>query len=254
MEFGFLLKKLITYFIEPFGLILSLFLLGIYLLFIKKDILAKTFLVISFLLLFLFSYSPFSNFLVKNLEDRYTKYNYKHDVKYIHVLGSSHTTDVSQPISSKINHFGTKRILEAVIIHKNIEGSKIIFTGYKGNTEVSNARMNADLAISLGVEEKNIIINGEPKDTKEEANFTKTILDTNESFILVTSASHMPRSMQLFKSLGLNPIPAPTDFHKKSNYTLFGKPELRNLYISQIAMHEYFGMLWNSIKEVIKKI
>jgi len=32
-------------------------------------------------------------------------------------------------------------------------------------------------------------------------------------FILITSASHMARSMALFQSKGMNPIPAPTGYH-----------------------------------------
>ena len=70
----------------------------------------------------------------------------------------------------------------------------------------------------------------------------------SEPFILVTSASHMPRSMVLFKSLGLNPIPAPTDFHKAKFRGFFVLPRFDAFDQSQRAMYEYIGMLWVKIR------
>ncbi|MDA7817459.1 YdcF family protein [Sulfurimonas sp.] len=244
-ELGFMLKKFISFFVHPFGIVFSLFIIGFYLLYKKKYLYAKVVLSSAFGIFMLFSYPPFSNFLVKNLEDKYPKYDYKHDIKYIHVLGSGHNTDKSQPLSSQV--FST-RLLEGIVIHNKIQGSKIILTGYEGSTDISNAQMSANLAIELGVKEENLIVNGAPKDTKEEAIFTKSILAENENFVLVTSATHMSRSMKLFKSLGLNPIPAPTDFHKREFIGYFRAPNIGSLEKSHIAMHEYIGMLWAKIR------
>ena len=247
MDIGFLLKKFVSFFVEPYGMILSLFAIGLLFLFFKKNTKAKGFLVLSFTILFLYSYQPFSNYLVSNLENKYHKYDYKQNVKYIHVLGGGHTTDISQPISSQIGEAGIKRDLEGIIIHKHMKGSKIIFTGFEGSTNTTTAQMNANLAIALGVDKKDIIINGTPKDTKEEAMFTKSLLGS-EPFILVTSATHMPRAIELFKSLGLNPIPAPTDFHKNNFRGYLIAPDLGCLNNSQRAIHEYLGILWNKIR------
>jgi len=247
MEIGFYLKKFITFFVEPYGMIFSLLILGLYFLFLKKEILTKIFLSLSFTLLFLFSYPPFSNFLVKNLEIRYPKYDYSHKITYIHVLGGGHNTDETQPLSSQIGNASVKRVLEGILIHKQVDNSKLIFTGYEGSTDTPTAIMNAKLAQALGVKRENIIINPKPKDTKEEALFTKTILD-DEKFVLVTSATHMPRSMMLFNSLGLNPIPAPTNFYKNDRKDLFQAPNIHSLANSQIAVHEYIGILWSKLR------
>jgi len=244
MEFGFLIKKFVTFFMEPLGTVLMLFVIGLYFLFSNKNSLAKVFLSLALGILLLFSYQPFSNFLVKNLENQYPKYDYKQDIKYIHVLGSGHNTDESQPLSSQV---ASKRVLEGVIIHFKTPDSKLIFTGYEGNTNITNAQMNTKLALALGVKEEDIIINGKPKDTKEEAIFTKSILG-DESFVLVTSATHMPRSMKLFKSLGLNPIPAPTAFYKDESAKFFNSPDIDSLENSRMAVHEYIGILWSMIK------
>jgi len=252
MEFGFFLKKFISFFIEPLGMVFIFLVLGIYFLYVKKDNVAKLFLFSSLGFLLLFSYPPFANFSITSLENSYSKFEYKdpnklQKIEYIHVLGNGHTTDSVQPISSQLSDAATKRVLEGVIIHKNIEGSKLIFTGYKGKTNTSNAQMNAKLAIGLGVDIANIIINGLPADTKEEALFTKSVVG-EEPFVLVTSASHMPRAILLFESLGMHPIPAPTDFHKEEFIGYLRVPEAKYLEVSTIAIHEYLGILWSKIR------
>ena len=247
MELGFFLKKFVTFFVEPFGIVFTLLILGVIFLYIKKEMQAKIFLSSSLFFLFLFSYPPFSNFLVQNLENQYQKYDYKQDIQYIHVLGNGHNTDETQPISSHVSDAGTKRVLEGVIIHKQIPNSKIIFTGYAGDTNTTNAVMNSKLALALGVSQESMIINGSPTDTREEAEFMKTIVES-EPFILVTSATHMPRSMMLFESLGLHPIAAPTNFYKSEFDGLFKAPNTTAFKITTTAMHEYIGILWAKIR------
>ena len=250
MEIGFFLKKSISYFIEPFGMVLALFVIGLYFLFTKSEGKAKVFLSFGFIIMFLYSYQPFSNFLVTKLENQYPKFDYKSDAKYIHVLGNGHSNDLSQPLSSRMGRTSLMRDIEGIIIHLNTEDSKLIFTGYSGDSDISTAQMNADLAMALNVKRKDIIINDRPKDTQEEAMFMKTIL-ANEPFILVTSATHMPRAMMLFKSLGLHPIPAPTNFYKGKFEGYFRLPSIEFFHTSQIAMHEYIGILWSKLKASI---
>ncbi len=250
-DFEFVLKKFITFFVEPYGIVFSLFFIGLYFLFLNKYTQAKRSLFISFTLLFLFAYPPFANFLISNLENQYPKYSLTNKVKYIHVLGSGHNDDDSQPLSSQISSASIKRDLEGILIHKTMPKTKIIFTGYAGNTSISNAKINKKLALSLGINKNNLIINSKPKDTKEEALFSKTIVG-KEPFILVTSATHMPRSMMLFESLGLHPIPAPTNFYKKKIDTYFDAPDIESFMKSQIAVHEYIGILWTKLKNDFK--
>jgi uncharacterized SAM-binding protein YcdF (DUF218 family) len=245
MEIGFIIKKTITFFVEPMGLVLSLFLIGLYFLFTHRDKYAKISLSASFAFLVLFSYPPFSNMLVEGLENRYDKYQYNKDIKYIHVLGGGHTTDPTQPISSKLSDASTKRVLEGIIIHNKTPNSKLIFTGYAGKTDVPTAQMNANLALALGVAKEDIIINGLPKDTQEEAVFSKTVIG-DKKFALVTSATHMPRSMVLFENMGMKPVAAPT-FFKKSN-TNEHLPSTTSFEKSRMAIHEYLGIIWAKLR------
>ena len=248
LEFGFYIKKFISFFIDPLGFTLSLLIVGVVLLYLKRYKSSKLFLSSSLLSLFLFSYPLFSNFLVKTLEDTYTGYNLDTNVTYIHVLGNGHNTDKNQPISSHISDAGTKRVLEGVILYKQHKGSKIIFTGYNSvGTDIPSAVMGARLALALGVDKDDIILGKKALDTEDEAKFCKSVVKSKEPFILVTSATHMPRAMRLFRSYGLNPIPAPTDFHRKE-YSFLSAPSAKALENSSLAIHEFFGILWSKLR------
>ncbi|WP_373070754.1 ElyC/SanA/YdcF family protein [Sulfurimonas sp.] len=247
MDIGFIIKKTITFFVEPMGFILLLFALGLYFLYVGKNRFAKILLSASFGFLFLFSYPPFSNFLIKHIEERHEKYDYSKKIKYIHVLGGGHTIDETQPLSSSLSDASVKRVLEGVIIHKRTPNSKIIFTGYGGKIGVPAAITNTKLALELGVKKEDIIVGIKPKDTYEEAEFSKSIVGEKE-FVLVTSATHMPRSMMLFKSNGMNPIAAPTYFKKSGEYEFLQPPSTTSLERSRMAIHEYLGILWAKIR------
>ncbi len=247
MHIGLFIKNFFSFFVEPLGLIMTLFAVGIFFLFRTRIKMAKLFLSVGFLFLFLFSYPPFSNFLIKGLENSYEKYSASQQIKYIHVLGSGHNTDPLQPLSSHLDSAATKRVLEGVLLYKKIPHSKLIFTGYEGKTDVSTAQMNANLALALGVKKEDMIINGLPEDTRDEALFTKTIVH-DKPFILVTSATHMRRAMKLFQIQGLHPLPAPTNFYRDDTDSLFQSPLPGALLKSKIAMHEYIGLIWTKIR------
>ena len=65
-------------------------------------------------------------------------------------------------------------------------------------------------AQSLGVPREQIITLDLPKDTEEEAAAVKQAIG-DAPFLLVTSASHLPRAMIFFQQEGLNPLPAPAN-------------------------------------------
>lgn len=246
MSITLLLKQAITFFIEPLGFSITLLALGFFFLLQKNYKKAHFFVTASLFAFLLFSYPPFANFLVSSLESSYPAYTTQHNIKYIHVLGHGHNTDPKQPISSHLSDGGTKRVLEGVLIYKNTPNAKLIFTGYAGKTDTPNAVMNARLAVALGVKKEDIIIGEKPDDTRQEALFSKNIVK-NEPFVLVTSATHMPRAMQLFHSVGLHPIAAPTDFKREEFRGYLRAPSIHALQNSQTAIHEYIGMLWAKI-------
>ena len=249
MEILFFTKKIVTFFVEPLGLILTLGLIGLYFLNKSAYTKAKFFLSFSIFLLIFLSYPPVGNLLTQRLglESQYSKYDYKNnDILYIHVLGSGHYDNSKWPLSAQIGNASLKRTIEGISIYKKLNNPniKLIFTGYAGSgNNTSNAEINASIAKIAGISNKKIIINGKPKNTQEEAIYNKSITE-GKPFVLVTSASHMPRAIKLFEGVGVKPIAAPTDF-KRIDIDLLSVPSIGSLQKSRIAIHEFLGIAWS---------
>ncbi|HZF69462.1 ElyC/SanA/YdcF family protein [Sulfuricurvum sp.] len=247
----FFLKKAFSSFLMPFPLFFIL--IGLSFFFWRRGSIrrAKTFLFVSLAWITLFSYSPFSSLLLLPLESTYQKIDSSHiSAHYIHVLGSGHITNLAIPLESEIEPPSLIRDIEGITLYKQNPGMKLIFSGYAKNDPVSNARKNAQLAITLGVNPTDIILLDTPKDTYEEALAVKKII-CNDPLILVTSASHMPRANAIFHKVGISTIPAPTDFLVKKEEDLFQLPSGGGLIRSERAFHEYFGLIWGRLSGIL---
>ena len=247
----FALKKIIGTWLMPLPLLLTVFILAALLYkFTRFERTAQILLFSSFITLLLLSLDPVATRLAATLESQYPSYQ-QQSVDYIHVLGNGHTTVDSLPITSQLTPAALARTTEGVRIYKLNPTAKLIFSGYSGGDINSNAKMNARLAVALGVPESAIILLENPKDTIEEAIENKKITK-NKSLVLVTSATHMPRAMKIFQQQGLFPIPAPTAHVSKSTndtqplHHYF--PRAKYLAISSMVVHEWLGLAWLSLK------
>lgn len=231
MEFTFLVKKVISAMIMPlsFGLIVGF--IGLIFLYKDRYKSAKIFISLSLLWITTISYVPFSNFVIKPLETTYQKLEtIPANLHYILLLGG----DMEN------------RAWEVVRLYNKIKNAKIITSGYAGREKTPEAIKTATILASIGIPKEDIIIHSKPKDTKEEAIAVKSLLG-DQDFILVTSAYHMPRAMALFQKEGLHPIAAPTDFKIKKSDKIISVPSGHNLEKTEIALHEYIGILWSTL-------
>ena len=233
-----------------------LFSAGVLLLLLKKqEKLTRYLLGITLILLWLLSIRPFSNFLTWGLESQYQPIinfrGYK-DVEYIVVLCAwDRNNDYpGLPYTSKLGYRSALRVLEAHRIYLHMDHPKIIISGREGD-----AKLLGELMVALGIPAGGIVAD-HSKDTWESAVNLKTLL-ANHRFILVTSALHMPRSMDCFIWQGLSPIPAPADFisgyHGKFRFPVgrsfaFYLPNTDSFMESSAAFYEYFGLIWYHIR------
>jgi uncharacterized SAM-binding protein YcdF (DUF218 family) len=100
------------------------------------------------------------------------------------------------------------------------------------------------LARDLGVDAAALDILDQPIDTNEEAQALAKLIGS-KSFILVTSAYHMPRAVRLMQRIGLQPIPAPTGqsvgMPADVDWRRF-VPTSAGLRKTERAIHEYLGL------------
>ncbi len=245
---GFWLKKTIGFLMMPMSFCMALMLAGLCLwLFSKRQKLAKTLSIAGVFLLFLFSWHPFSNALLRPIEQTHPPFDIQQSVDYVLVLGNGVESDKDVPQHSHLSSSATARLLEGLRIIRSQPNSTLIVSGYKGDNAISCAQTYADMAITMGVDPARIIKFEEPKDTFEEALAAKNIIG-NKSLALVTSASHMPRAYKYFQQQGINATSAPTFYLVKYTGTTNWRFNASALAKSERAIYEYVGMLWQWLK------
>jgi uncharacterized SAM-binding protein YcdF (DUF218 family) len=258
----FIVKKIMSLLISPASLMLWASLIGLLLLlFTKRQRAGKVFVAIGLFLILLFGYSFIPNYLLRPLEGKYGPYYIqlsnnssasegRHPVKFIVVLGGGHISDPKLPITSQIGEESLVRLIEGIRIYRKYSCVKLILSGGKGFDSIPNATVMANVAKELGVDVEDIILESQSKDTKDEAQLIKPLVG-NDHFILVTSASHMPRSIALFKRQGMNPIPAPTGhlvIRKQGLSPSSFFPGAVNLRKAEAGFHEYLGIAWAKLR------
>jgi len=245
----FLLKKLVTPFILPPGLfILALLLSGFFLIFWHRRKIGVFNLVIGSLF-WIFCSAPFSNFLMSGLESKFQiPQNVKGDV--IVLLGGGSIDNVPDfsgygiPTDRMIG-----RIVTTVRLQKYLNIPIIVSGGKANQNRSSGALIAKRFLIDLGVEEGQIVIEEKSRDTYENAKYTREICLRNgyKNPILVTSASHLKRSLLSFRKIGIDIVPYPANFKSKGvrNYHLYSYlPRSSSLMTTSDALHEYLGILF----------
>jgi uncharacterized SAM-binding protein YcdF (DUF218 family) len=204
--------------------------------------------------IFSVSYYPVSSSLLMPLERQYDSFTgTTESVDYVMVLGHGHVVDESISAVSELSRTALMRLAEGISIYRLYPGSKLILSGYDGGSETSHARMVAKVAIALGVAKSDIVLLESAQDTFEEAEQAAGFVQ-QKSLVLVTSASHMQRSLSEFQRVGLNPIPAPTNYmvqHTIDQPWQKHTPKARYLEQTEIFWHEKLGQWWQTLKEKV---
>ena len=237
--------------IQPLIVFWLLVLLAILFYFLHKTSCAKKLLLTALAWLLIISTGFLPNLLISSLENEYKpfKLDQINDTSkvYILVLGAGHTADPKLSANKQLTSNALGRLVEGIRIHGMLLESKLVLSGGPGTETTAHAEVLKKTALMLGVEEINIITLPTTENTADEAKQYLQLDSQKHQLILVTEAYHMPRSMMIFEKMGLNPIPAPSNYlYKKGDKIEFSKwlPNANNIYKMEIAIHEYAGMVW----------
>lgn len=204
---------------------------------------------LAIMLLVLLSQSQISYWLTHSLESRF---NVNHQaIKgscVVMVLGSSNMEKPGLTAVQQLSSTALARLSEGIRQFHLGDDCTLVVSGFSGGQQPTpHATLMAQAAIELGVPQANIIKFDSPKDTIEEAHALQQQIG-QQPFRLVTSATHMPRAMMIFTSLGMQPQPAPSDFIAYQGF--WWRLDAAQLLASQKSIHEYVGMLWLNIKSM----
>lgn len=102
--------------------------------------------------------------------------------------------------------------------------------------------------VDLGVNEADLIPEGASRTTYENAVESRRLLEERglNTIVLVTDATHLPRSVRLFRKQGLTVIPAGSEF-RASDFDwdiVEFLPSVHGAALNQVVFHEISGFAW----------
>ena len=242
--------KLLSLVIFPLSSMLLLLVLALALSFTSWRNLARVVLAIAVLGLWIASTPLFSNWIVTKLESRYPPQRIEDlpNADAIVLLGGFLAQPLPPRLAPDIFDAGD-RALEAVRLYRAGKAPRIVISG--GNlpwdpTVEPEAIYVADLLVELGMRRSDLVLDGESRNTRENAVNTAKIFAANGwgSGLLVTSGMHMPRALAAFRRVGLDVTPASTDVSERSGRVVLPfdfLPDVKQLGQTTLAVKEIVG-------------
>lgn len=247
------LSKLLPLVLYPLGLASLLLLVALFLLW-KRSRLAILPISLALVVLLVSSSGWFADWIVRSLEWQHIPSTPLPQAEAIVVLGGATKSNLPPRPWIEVSDEGD-RVLYAAKLYREGKAPRVILSGgrihWRGSGTPESADM-AELMGTMGVPATAILQDPTSLNTRENAVNVKKILDSQgiRQILLVTSAMHMPRSLLIFKKLGITAIPAPTDFNatyaeepSSLEATLLSiLPDADYLRQSNRALKEYLGI------------
>jgi uncharacterized SAM-binding protein YcdF (DUF218 family) len=252
MDVLFIAKKCLTPFLLPPGIFVFLLLISGLRQVAKGNGRNGFFQCVLGLLLWLFSLAPFSNMLLKNLENGFTMpKSVQGDV--IVVLGGGMRHE-AEDVSGKGVPKGDslERLVTAARLEKRLKIPVIVSGGAVFKDSWLEALAMKRILVDLGVPTNRILVEDKSRDTMENAKYSKEICGRQgfKKIILLTSSYHLKRSEKAFRSHGLavTPFPANIRTHAPVRYGFVGwLPAASSLMDTSVYLKEYLGMLFYAV-------
>ena len=126
----------------------------------------------------------------------------------------------------------------------------LIFSGGSGvpfHQALKESHFVGPVLESWGLEAGRVIYEDRSRNTTENAEFSRDIAHPipGETWILITSAFHMPRAVGCFRRVGWNVVPYPVDYTTDGDYQMAPPGDLSSgLKSLESALHEWIGLVF----------
>lgn len=247
----FLLSKIFWMVAQPLNIIALTLLLGMVALLFRWRVLALFMTGTGFLVLVVGGWTSLGAVMLHPLEDYFERPDpAPAEIAGVIVLGGGFEGGVNLVRGGYELNSGGDRYVEAAILARRYPQARIVVTGGTG-TLVLDGEGDADTAprllMALGVAQDRLVLENRSRNTYENAVFSRELVDPRpgETWLLVTSAFHMPRSVGLFRKAGFDVTPWPSDYRTAGNEPLGlardnTADSLQNL---TMAIREWVGLL-----------
>ena len=247
----FYLSKILWFLIQPINLAIFLLAIGVGSRLMGFRGPMAPLAIAAFLILALCSWTSVGALLLNPLEERFARpAEMPAGIDGIVVLGGGLEGAVNLARGGYELNSGGDRFVETAILGLRYPDARIVVTGGSG-AMVLHGEGDADTAPrllgALGIAPERLILENESRNTHENAIFTRRLVTPgpDETWLLVTSAFHMPRSVALFRKAGFPVVPWPVDYRTsgKEGFSFFADNPVDSMQATTMAVREWIGLL-----------
>jgi uncharacterized SAM-binding protein YcdF (DUF218 family) len=244
----FVLSKLLWFIVQPSHVIVWLVVASAVFLFRNQLRPARWLAAASVVSLLVLGVTPAGYWMLQGLENRNSRPANPPKIDGILVLGGGNDTAVLLSRHVYGQDRAMARLVSAYALARQYPGAKVVFSG--GSGELSDQTFSEsvaarDILLALGLSPSRLILEGKSRNTWENLSFSKKLVQPKpgESWVLATSAFHMPRAMGIAKKVGWPMLPWPTDYRTTRETRYHFGDVIGNLEMTDMAVREYIGLL-----------
>jgi uncharacterized SAM-binding protein YcdF (DUF218 family) len=247
----FVLSKTLGVFLVPSNLIMALGALGLGLFFSKRRRVGGWLLACCVAAFLVFGFSPIGALMLLPLETRFSPWDPNTgEPDGMIVLGGGVDPELTSARGTPALASSGARLIVAAELAYRYPKARLVYLGGNANllsANFSEAEVAGGIFKNLGVREDRVQLERDSRNTDENVRFLTRLVNPKpcERWLLVTSASHIPRSIGLFRKAGFNVEPYPVDWGTSgwSDIYEFHKNIIGGLVLTDKAAHEWLGLI-----------
>jgi uncharacterized SAM-binding protein YcdF (DUF218 family) len=250
LPFLFYLSKIFWFLVQPLNLAIFLLAFSLLVVWFGWRKLGGFTALLSFLILALSAWTSLGALLLNPLEERFQRPTPPDQVAGIIVLGGGFEGAINLARGGYDINSGGDRFLEAAVLARRYPDAKIAVSGGTG-TVVLDGEGDADTAPklfeALGIPASRLILEKESRNTYENVENIRQIVSPgqDQTWLLVTSAFHMPRAIGLFRKAAFPVLPWPVDYRTsgEEGIGVMRDNPADSLQTATMAIREWLGLI-----------
>lgn len=195
-------------------------------------------------------FTPLGLLMTAALENRFPRPTLPERVSGIILLGGSFDTRVARTRGISELNEAADRVTATMTLARLYPDAQILFSGGVAAVlahDVPETTSALRVLTDLGLDPARLLLDDRARDTFENALYAKRLASpvAGETWVLVTSAAHMPRAIGCFRKVGFDVVPYPVDYQTPGGAAVFSPSSatVRNLEKVHFAIREYLGLL-----------
>lgn len=242
-------SKILWLLAQPSNLLLLLMVAGVLALLFGRRRLAAWLLCPAVLALLLIGLLPIGEWLLLPLENRFPAVAEPPDeVDGVIVLGGAVALSVAEGRGVVAFNDNSERDMAMVELARRYPDAKLVYSsgsGWVAGSQLTGAEVMRTFLQRHGIDER-VIFEDQARNTYQNAVLSKALVSPapGERWLLVTSASHMPRSVGVFRQVGWPVIPYPVDYRTSGDIDILVVPDAAGRWAEfDQAIKAWIGLL-----------